>query len=119
MVSALSDAAKFREMQNMQREFVAHVTHELRSPLTAIRAALEILDGSFAGKLKDDEARIMANALKNTDRLEDLVSSILDFSKIESGQMTVYPKPSNPEAIAQEAYDSLKPWAMKKKITSS
>jgi len=116
MVSTLSDAAKFREMQKMQREFVAHVTHELRSPLTAIRAALEILDGSFAGRLQSDEARIMANALKNTDRLEDLVNSILDFSKIESGQMTVYPKPCNPEALVQEAHDSMKPWVMKKGI---
>ncbi|MBI5245287.1 MAG: PAS domain S-box protein [Elusimicrobia bacterium] len=116
MVSALSDAAKFRELQKMQREFVAHVTHELRSPLTAIRAALEILEGELAGKLPPEESRIMMNALKNTDRLEDLVNSILDFSKIESGQMTLYPKPGPPGQLAQEALDSMRPWAMKKGV---
>ncbi|MFA6093929.1 MAG: PAS domain-containing sensor histidine kinase [Elusimicrobiota bacterium] len=114
VVSSLSDVAKYREMQKMQREFVAHVTHELRSPLTAIRAALEILESAATPKLKEDEKRVLVNALRNTDRLEDLVNSILDFSKIESGQMTVHPQPVRPEAIVQEAVDSMKPWAQKK-----
>ena len=116
MVSALSDAAKFRELQNMQREFVAHVTHELRSPLTAIRAALEILEGAVSGKIGADEKRIMTNALRNTDRLEDLVNSILDFSKIEAGQMTVHPQRCDPESLAREAIDSMSPWATKKDL---
>ncbi|MFA6031100.1 MAG: ATP-binding protein [Elusimicrobiota bacterium] len=114
VVSTLSDVTKYREAQKMQREFVAHVTHELRSPLTAIRAALEILEGAVSSKLKADEQRIMTNALRNTDRLEDLVNSILDFSKIESGQMTVYPKPARPELLVQESLDSMLPWVQKK-----
>jgi PAS domain S-box-containing protein len=116
MVATLTEVAKFRELQKMQKEFVAHVTHELRAPLTAIRAALEILDGAFSGKLSEDERRVMANALRNTDRLEDLVNQILDFSKIESGQMTVYPKSCDPGTILREAADSVKPWAMKKSM---
>ena len=116
MVSAISDAAKHRELDRKEREFIAHVTHELRAPLTAIRAALEILDGAIIGKIGQEEQRIMGNALRNTDRLEDLISSILDFSKIESGQMTVHPKPISAEKLAQEAVESIKPWAMKKGV---
>ncbi|MFA6004643.1 MAG: histidine kinase dimerization/phospho-acceptor domain-containing protein, partial [Elusimicrobiota bacterium] len=116
MVSSLSDVAKHKELQRVQRDFVAHVTHELRAPLSSIRAALEILEGQFQGKLKEDEGKLLNTALKNSDRLADMINSILDFSKIESGQMTVYPKQSNPEALAQEAHDSIKPWAMKKGI---
>lgn len=116
MVSAISDAAKHRELDRKEREFIAHVTHELRAPLTAIRAALEILDGAIVGKIGQEEQRIMGNALRNTDRLEDLISSILDFSKIESGQMTVHPKPISAEKLAQEAVESMKPWAMKKGV---
>lgn len=114
MVSALSDKAKQREFDRMEREFIAHVTHELRSPLTAIRAALEIIDGMMAGKLDAEAGRMFSNALRNTDRLETLISSILDFSKIESGQMTVLTERASAAKIGSEAVESLRPWTVKK-----
>lgn len=116
MVSSLSDAAKHKSLQKMQRDFVAHVTHELRAPLSSIRAALEILQGQFLGKVKDEEERMLNTALKNSDRLAELINSILDFSKIESGQMTVHAKQTSPERIAREAVESLSPWAAKKRV---
>jgi|CXWL01.1.fsa_nt_gi PAS domain S-box-containing protein len=116
MVSSLPDVAKHHELQKMQRDFVAHVTHELRAPLSSIRAALEILQGQFSGKIEEDETRMLNTALKNSDRLAEMINSILDFSKIESGQMTVFPKPSEAPKIASDAVDSLKPWAQKKRI---
>lgn len=116
MVSALPDATKHKELQRMQRDFVAHVTHELRAPLSSIRAALEILQGQFASKIEEDETRMLNTALKNSDRLADMINSILDFSKIESGQMEVFTKPTEAAKIAQDAVDSLQPWAQKKRI---
>ena len=119
VVSQLTDVAKHKELQGMQRDFVAHVTHELRAPLSSIRAALEILQGELAGKLRDDENRMLGTALKNSDRLADLINSILDFSKIESGQMSVYPKKYDAERIARDGVDSLAAWASKKRLTLS
>lgn len=119
MVSALPDQTKHKELQRMQRDFVAHVTHELRAPLSSIRAALEILQGQFSGKIEEDETRMLNTALKNSDRLAEMINSILDFSKIESGQMTVYTKASDASKIARDAVDSLQPWAQKKRIDLS
>ncbi|MBI2789575.1 MAG: PAS domain S-box protein [Elusimicrobia bacterium] len=119
MVSALPDATKHKELQRMQRDFVAHVTHELRAPLSSIRAALEILQGQFASKIEEDETRMLNTALKNSDRLAEMINSILDFSKIESGQMEVFTKPTEAAKIAQDAVDSLQPWAQKKRISLS
>ena len=117
MVSALPDATKHKELQRMQRDFVAHVTHELRAPLSSIRAALEILQGQFASKIEEDETRMLNTALKNSDRLAEMINSILDFSKIESGQMEVFTKPADAAKIASDAVDSLQPWAQKKRIS--
>ena len=119
VVSQLTDVAKHKELQFMQRDFVAHVTHELRAPLSSIRAALEILQGEMADKIRDDENRMLTTALKNADRLGDLINSILDFSKIESGQMSVYPKKYDAERIARDGVDSLGAWALKKRLTLS
>ncbi|NNN04295.1 MAG: PAS domain S-box protein [Elusimicrobia bacterium] len=119
MVTALPDATKHRELQKVQRDFIAHVTHELRAPLSSIRAALEILDTDYRPNMVADEAKMLAAAIKNSDRLADMVNSILDFSKIESGQMTVHPRECGAAEIAKEAVDSLLPWAQKKKVTLS
>ncbi|HXS99767.1 MAG TPA: ATP-binding protein [Elusimicrobiota bacterium] len=116
VVTALPDATKHRELQRMQRDFVAHVTHELRAPLSSIRAALEIIQSEFGAKMETEETRMLSTALKNSDRLAEMINGILDFSKIESGQMSVFPKPVEPEKIAQEAVDGLQPWAQKKRI---
>jgi PAS domain S-box-containing protein len=116
MVSSLPDVAKHKELQRLQRDFVAHITHELRAPLSSIRAALEILEDEFRGKLKPDEEKMMSTALRNSDRLADMINSILDFSKIESGQMTVARRQTNPEKIVREAVESVTPWAAKKHL---
>ena len=116
MVSSLPDVAKHKELQRMQRDFVAHITHELRAPLASIHAALEILEEEFKGKLKADEEKMMSTALRNSDRLAEMINSILDFSKIESGQMTVAPRQTNPEKIVREAVESVTPWASQKHL---
>ncbi len=119
VVAGPTDAAKFREMERMQREFVAHVTHELRSPLSSIRAALEILEGEAAPKLQAEHGRMLSTAVKNTDRLADLITSILDFSKIEAGQMEVRSGKADAAALAKEAAESLAAWAQKKSLRLS
>ncbi|MDE1976428.1 MAG: PAS domain-containing protein [Elusimicrobia bacterium] len=119
MVAGPTDAAKLRETERLQREFVAHVTHELRSPLSSIRAALEILEGEAAPKLQAEHGRMLSTAVKNTDRLADLITSILDFSKIEAGQMEVRPGKADAAALAKEAAESLSAWAQKKSLRLS
>lgn len=116
MVLALTELAKHRELEKVEREFVAHITHELRAPLASIQAALEILKSEFKGKLNADQEMIFGASLSNTSRLAALINGILDFSKIESGQMTVYPKQADPVKMAEEALLGLKPWADKKKV---
>ncbi|MBI5631749.1 MAG: PAS domain S-box protein [Elusimicrobia bacterium] len=113
MVSALTDSVKHKEFQSLQRDFVAHVTHELRAPLSSIRAALEILQDEVSAKIEQKDNQVLGTAIRNSERLSGLIDSILDFSKIESGQMTVYPKRASAESLAREAVESLTPWAKK------
>ncbi|UPT73186.1 MAG: HAMP domain-containing histidine kinase [Elusimicrobiota bacterium] len=100
----------------MQNEFVAHMTHELRSPLASIQAGLELLLRAFKNKLDEQQMALFTACLANTARLSTLVTNILDFSKLESGQMSVYPKACDPNKLCSQAVDGLKPWATKKQI---
>ncbi len=116
MVLALTDLAAHKKVEAMQNEFVAHMTHELRSPLASIQAGLELLMRAFKNKLDEQQTSLFTACLANTARLSTLVTNILDFSKLESGQMNVYPKVCDPNKICSQAVDGLRPWATKKQI---
>ncbi|HOW89332.1 MAG TPA: ATP-binding protein, partial [Elusimicrobiales bacterium] len=114
-VSIPTDQAKFREVERLQQDFMANMTHELRSPLTSIKAALEILSRD----LKSDEAGkgILNTAIRNSERLNSIISDILDFSKMQSGKLVFHQENTPSGAIAEEAADAMRTWASSKGIT--
>ena len=75
-------------------EFLDTVTHELRTPITAIRAASEILhdDDDIPEELKK---QFLQNIISESDRLNRLIDKILDLEKFETGTQTIYPTESN------------------------
>lgn len=75
-------------------EFLDTVTHELRTPITAIRAASEILhdDDEIPDELKK---QFLQNIISESDRLNRLIDKILDLEKFETGKQTIYPKQNN------------------------
>ena len=70
------------------------VNHELRTPLTSIKGSLGILNHSLSKQLYPDDVVHMADiALRNTDRLLDIVNDILDVAKLEAGKLTLKTRP--------------------------
>ncbi|MFU8767353.1 MAG: ATP-binding protein [Candidatus Methanoperedens sp.] len=83
--SLLQDAnTKLTELDKLKSDFLSMVSHELKTPLTAMRASSELLmeDGSKMDARKD----IIQILIRNIDRLTRLVNNLLDTSMIESGQ---------------------------------
>ncbi len=114
MISVLQDIAKLRELQRIQDDFMSHVTHELRSPLTAIKAAL---GAAQEGTNKDpQQEQVLTIAGRNVDRLARLINDLLDVSKIGGGKMTVNPRAVSSEILIRDAAQSLESWAKIKQI---
>ena len=79
----LHDLTRLRQLESVRRDFVANVSHELKTPITAIRGAVETLldDGS-----KDEMGqRFLQIIFKQNNRLNALVEDMLDLSRIEQG----------------------------------
>ena len=76
---------KERELNRMRRDLIANVSHELKTPITSIRAMTEVLHD---GILKDHAARhdFCAKIINEADRLEHLVLDILELSKLQSNR---------------------------------
>lgn len=116
MMSILTDIAKQRELREAQDQFLHNVTHELRSPLTAIKASLATLAADQDAKLAPEHRNMLAIANRNIDRLARMINDILDFAKISEGKVTLSVKPVDAGKILQETMTSLQSWAQSKQI---
>jgi len=116
-VSIPTDAAKLKQVEQMQQEFIANMTHELRSPLTSIKAALELM--SRDAKEEAGGRGILNTAIRNTERLNSIITDILDFSKLQSGKLIFHQESSDAAEVAKEAVDSMRAWATSKGVELS
>ncbi|MDY7001541.1 MAG: ATP-binding protein, partial [Thermodesulfobacteriota bacterium] len=78
----LNDVTRLRKLENIRRDFVANVSHEIKTPITAIKGFVETLEHGGVEKPEDAE-RFLGIIKKHVDRLEALVEDILTFSRVE------------------------------------
>lgn len=79
----LHDLTRLRQLESVRRDFVANVSHELKTPITAIRGAVEtLLDEERADPVWQQFLQII---FKQSERLNALVEDLLDLSRIEQG----------------------------------
>jgi two-component system, OmpR family, phosphate regulon sensor histidine kinase PhoR len=78
----LNDVTRLRKLENIRRDFVANVSHELKTPITAIKGFVDTLKDGAAKNL-DDAERFLAIIQKHVDRLENIVEDLLSLSRIE------------------------------------
>lgn len=84
-VLVFHDITHLRKLERVRQDFVANVSHELKTPLAAIQATVETL---LDGALQDSEhnVRFLERVRENADRLHRLVQDLLTLGRIESGQ---------------------------------
>ena len=83
-ILVLHDETQLRDMDSMRRDFVANLSHELRTPVSVIRANSEtLLDGALDNS--KDARRFTSAILHNSERLTEMVTNLIDLSRIEYG----------------------------------
>lgn len=90
-------ADEAREQNNKDRlrfkdEFLSHVSHELRSPLTAIKQFTTILLGGLAGELNKEQREYQQIVLKNIRQLQAMIDDLLEVTRLETGKVSIEPK---------------------------
>jgi signal transduction histidine kinase len=101
-----SDITKYEELDRLKSEFVAKISHELKTPLTSIGMAVGILGDGVVGKLSEKQSELISSMKSDYDRLNMLVKDILDLSRIESGGINLDFKPININLLLQECIKS-------------
>lgn len=100
------DITKYEELDRLKSEFVAKISHELKTPLTSIGMAVGILGDGIVGKLSDKQMELITSMKSDYDRLNKLVKEILELSRIESGGIKLDFRPINVNLLLKECIKS-------------
>jgi two-component system, OmpR family, phosphate regulon sensor histidine kinase PhoR len=87
-VIVLNDVTRYRHLENLRRDFVANVSHELKTPIASIKGFVEtLLDGALAHP--DDAQRFLKIIGSHAERLNNIIEDLLSLSKIEQSEQAV------------------------------
>ena len=102
---------KLTALDELKTEFVSLASHELRTPMTAIKSYLWMALAGKGGQLTEKQKYYLDRAYSSVDRLIKLVNDMLNISRIESGRLTLDVKSVNLQTLAKDVIDELTPRA--------
>lgn len=106
---------ELRKSEAFRKEFIADVSHELKTPIFAAQGFLHtLLDGAVNDKNVRD--KFLRKAVKSIDRLDALVQNLLTLSQIETGQIKMHFEPTDLYAITKDVFEQLEDKADKKNV---
>ncbi len=107
-VGIAQDLTPVEESQRLRNEFLGMVSHELKTPLAAIKGTAAMVLGSqhYSGSAETIELFRIIN--QQADRLNDLINSLLDMTRIEAGMLSVNPEPTDLNQVLGDAIEVFK-----------
>ncbi|GBE05845.1 sensor histidine kinase YycG [bacterium BMS3Abin10] len=107
---------RLHKLNQMKSEFVSVVSHDLRTPLTSIKNAIQLMITGKTGALNDTQKRFMSMAERNIDRLARLINDLLDLSRLEAGKIELRFSGVDIKHLMQYAVETFKPRASERSV---
>ena len=105
------------QVSKAKSDFLAFISHELRSPLTGISIYAELLKQTTEGKLQQNQQRAIRHIIGSSDHILSLVNDLLDIDKIESGELDVVLTDVDIESIFQKLTPTIDGMLLTKPVT--
>ncbi len=107
----IRDITERRAVDSLKADFIAIASHQLRTPLSAIRWYLEMVLKGQVGDLKPAQRDYLEEAYQSNHRMIALVRDLLDVSRAQAGRLTLNDQPVDLNEIIQSVLDEVKPLA--------
>ncbi|MGO4876741.1 ATP-binding protein [Pedobacter psychrotolerans] len=115
-VYVLKNITQFKELDEAKTNFIATVSHELKTPLASIKMSLKLLGDERVGLMNEEQNQLLTHIKEDSDRLLKITSELLDLSQVETGNLKLTFAITKPEDIVQYAIDAVKFQAEQKSI---
>ncbi|SDG29655.1 PAS domain S-box-containing protein [Pedobacter terrae] len=115
-VYTLKNITHFKELDEAKTNFIATVSHELKTPLSSIKMSLKLLNDERVGMMNDEQHELLNHIKEDSDRLLKITSELLDLSQVETGNLKLTFAITKPEEIVRYAIEAVKFQAEQKSI---
>lgn len=116
LFAVVHDIEQEKIVENLKQDFVDMVSHDLRSPLSSMQVALDMVGQKAYGDISQEAVQEISGAERNLTRLLDFVSDLLDFQKLKHGTLQLECDNAHIDGLVQSAVDFVKPALQAKEI---
>lgn len=110
------DISERKRVDRMKQDFVAMVSHDLRTPLTSIQGFLELLSVNAYGELSGVGKESLSVTEGNISRLIAMVNDLLDIEKMESGMLQLWPDDTSIDTVIEKSMQAVEGFASQQKV---
>lgn len=115
-VIILKNVTELKEHDLAKTNFMATLSHELKTPISAIDMSLNLLEDNRVGELNEEQRELSDTIRQNTARLLKMVNEILDISRIETGKLQLNFETVAPMDLAEKALENVKTFLADKQV---
>ncbi|WP_129746236.1 sensor histidine kinase [Flavobacterium anhuiense] len=115
-VIILRNITLFKELDFAKTNFIATVSHELKTPIASIKLSLQLLENGKTGDMNDDQKQLVESIKDDSQRLLKITGELLNLSQLETGNIQLNIGKSNPHEIVRYAVEAVKVQADQKQI---
>ncbi|TCC97095.1 HAMP domain-containing sensor histidine kinase [Pedobacter hiemivivus] len=115
-VYILKNITKFKELDEAKTNFIATVSHELKTPISSIKMSLKLMDDERVGPMNPEQKELVQHIKEDCGRLLKITTELLDLAQVETGNLQMNVVKSDPRKIAIYAMDAVRFQAEQKSI---
>ena len=102
-VILLKNITEFKELDSAKTSFISTISHELKTPISAILMSLQLMEDKRVGRLNDEQEDLAGSIRENSERLLSIIGELLNMTQVESGKLLLKPKITKPIELIEYA----------------
>ncbi len=115
-VIVLRNITPFHELNEAKTNFIATVSHELKTPLASIKMSASLLTNEKVGQFNEDQKELIHSIVDDADRLLKITGELLNMSQVETGNIQLKLQPVIPQQFIENALSTIQFQAQQKRI---
>lgn len=116
-VILLRNITPFKELDFAKTNFIATISHELKTPISAIKMGVQLLENQKFGELNDQQKELLKSINEDGQRLLDITGELLNLSQVETGNIRLTIENCQPEEMVAAAMKNVEKLAEQKNIS--